>query len=180
MRDFYFFQYLDTPMGSIYLEELDNKIIKVEFKERSFPFLPIQEQGCRGEKNTFLLQEAKKQLLEYCNGTRFSFDLPLNPVGTQFQQKTWNILQEIPYGEIISYQQQAIQMGNKNFSRAVGQANRKNPIGIIIPCHRVIGKNGELRGYAGGLQNKTHLLKIEASFKNAFDQINTPTVPYQE
>ena len=115
---------------------------------------------------TPLLKEAFRQLDEYLDGKRQGFDLPLAPQGTPFQQKVWQALQTIPYGETRSYKQIAEQIGNPLGCRAVGMANNKNPIGIIIPCHRVIGANGKLVGYAGGLDLKTQLLNLEKKNKN--------------
>lgn len=112
-------------------------------------------------KLTPLLLKTKKQLEEYFGGKRKIFDLPLRPMGTPFQQTVWKALQTIPYGETRTYQDIAIQIGNEKACRAVGMANNKNPIGIVIPCHRVIGKNGGLTGYAGGLDKKEYLLKVE-------------------
>lgn len=102
-----------------------------------------------------------KQLDEYFAGKRKKFELKLNPIGTEFQKKAWKALESIPFGKTFSYQEQAIKVGNKNYTRAVGGANNKNPIPIIIPCHRVIGKNGDLTGYAGGIEFKKYLLSLE-------------------
>jgi len=112
-------------------------------------------------KETPLVIQAAKQLEEYLSGDRKQFDLPLNPVGTEFQKSVWHMLQTIPYGEHWSYKQVAIALGKPTAARAVGMANNKNPIAIIIPCHRVIGSNGDLVGYAGGLAIKEQLLKLE-------------------
>jgi methylated-DNA-[protein]-cysteine S-methyltransferase len=101
------------------------------------------------------------QLQEYFAGTRRQFDLPLAPEGTPFQQRVWRALLEIPYGETISYGELAGQIGQRNASRAVGLANGSNPLSIVIPCHRVIGANGKLTGYGGGLPNKERLLALE-------------------
>lgn len=103
----------------------------------------------------------QKQFTEYEKGVRKSFDLPLHIKGTEFQKKVWNALLEIPYGETRSYQDIAIRIGNPKAVRAVGGACNRNPIGIIIPCHRVVGKNGSLTGYAGGLDYKKMLLEHE-------------------
>lgn len=110
---------------------------------------------------TKLLKKANQQLQEYLTGERKIFDLPLEPHGTEFQQKVWNSLQKIPYGETNSYKDIAKSIGNIKACRAVGMANNKNPILIFIPCHRVIGSNGKLVGYAGGLNVKEKLLQIE-------------------
>jgi methylated-DNA-[protein]-cysteine S-methyltransferase len=109
------------------------------------------------------LPEAARQLREYFAGTRRTFDLPLKLRGTEFQQRVWHALEEIPFGETWSYGQLARRIGNKNASRAVGLANGSNPISILVPCHRVIGADGSLTGYGGGLERKRWLLKHEGS-----------------
>lgn len=108
-----------------------------------------------------LSQKTKKQLNEYFQGKRKIFDLPLVYNGTEFQIQTWKQLIKIPYAKTISYAEQAERIGNKNKARAVGLANGLNPISIIIPCHRVIGSNGHLVGFGGGLEKKSFLLKLE-------------------
>lgn len=108
---------------------------------------------------------AVKQLSEYFNEERLKFELPLVIDGTPFQEKCWKALLDIPYGETRSYQDIAKAIGNEKAVRAVGGANNKNKIGIIIPCHRVIGKNNMLVGYAGGLHYKKYLLELEKSYK---------------
>ncbi|WP_018500302.1 methylated-DNA--[protein]-cysteine S-methyltransferase [Parafrankia discariae] len=108
-----------------------------------------------------VLQDAADQLAEYFAGRRTSFDLPLNPTGTDFQRKVWKALCDIPYAETISYGELAHRLGQPGASRAVGLANGRNPISIIVPCHRVIGANGSLTGYGGGLERKRHLLAFE-------------------
>jgi len=108
-----------------------------------------------------LIKEACIQLDEYFAGKRRIFDLPLSPEGTPFQQTVWKRLQEIPYGQTISYAQLAKAVGNPKACRAVGSANGKNPIAIIIPCHRVIASDGSLGGFASGLENKIQLLALE-------------------
>jgi methylated-DNA-[protein]-cysteine S-methyltransferase len=101
------------------------------------------------------------QLREYFAGERTSFDIPLDPVGSPFQLAAWSALREIPYGETVSYGQQAERMGDANKARAVGAANARNPISIIVPCHRVVGKDGSLTGFAGGVEVKRYLLELE-------------------
>lgn len=110
---------------------------------------------------TPLLAKAAKQLEEYLSGKRMIFDFPLNPRGTEFQKKVWEVLKTIPYGETWSYKQVAVALGKPTASRAVGMANNRNPIMIVVPCHRVVGSNGDLVGYAGGLDLKAMLLKLE-------------------
>lgn len=112
-------------------------------------------------KETPLLKEAVRQLQQYFVGNRKQFELPLGPEGTPFQQKVWAALLTIPYGETRSYKEIAAQIGNAKACRAVGMANHRNPIGIIIPCHRVIGSSGSLTGYAGGIDKKQLLLELE-------------------
>lgn len=104
----------------------------------------------------------RKQLAEYFAGTRTAFDLPLAPIGTPFQMQAWQALREIPYGTTLSYGQQAAHIGKPNACRAIGLANGRNPISIIVPCHRVIGASGALTGYGGGLPAKRWLLDHEA------------------
>jgi methylated-DNA-[protein]-cysteine S-methyltransferase len=108
-----------------------------------------------------LLDRAARQLDEYFAGERTQFDLPLAPIGTDFQRKAWAALRTIPFGETISYGEQARRLGDRNKSRAVGAANGKNPIPIVVPCHRVVGANGHLTGFAGGLSVKAWLLGHE-------------------
>ena len=110
-----------------------------------------------------LLADCAWQLAEYFSGTRRVFDLPLHPVGTAFRMRVWAELQQIPYGQTITYGELARRVGNARGSRAVGGANHHNPISIIIPCHRVIGADGSLTGYGGGLDMKDALLRLEGS-----------------
>lgn len=108
--------------------------------------------------------QTKNQLTEYFEGKRKKFNLPLVLNGTPFQIQVWNELQNIPYSTTISYKEQATRLGNKNKARAVGLANGQNPISIVIPCHRVIGSNGHLVGFGGGIDKKAYLLNLENSF----------------
>lgn len=116
-------------------------------------------------KLTPLITEAVNQLREYFKGDRKIFTVPLKPDGTDFQQKVWKALTEIPYGQTISYGEIAEKIGKPGGARAVGNANNKNPIAIIIPCHRVIGANGSLTGYAAGLNIKKQLLSLEKFYR---------------
>ena len=145
--------YFDTEIGTIRIAENGTAITEVRFCKQPY----AKQQTCK----TPLLKEAFEQLNEYFTGTRREFHLPLAPQGTPFQQAVWETLCTIPYGETRSYLQIAQLIGNPKACRAVGMANHKNPIGIIIPCHRVIGKNGNLTGYAGGLDKKENLLLLE-------------------
>lgn len=128
----------------------------------------IVEEDMRGLKipddyirNDAFFEEAKKQLIEYAKGQRKTFNLKLNPKGTDFQKKCWQALCNIPYGETRTYKDIAIAVGNEKASRAVGMANNKNPIPVIIPCHRVIGVSGKLTGFAFGLRVKQEMLNLE-------------------
>lgn len=146
---------INTKIGNISILEEDNKIIAIEInKEKK------QEDDLK-EKDTPILKETEKQLIEYLEGNRKNFTVPLNPKGTKFMKKVWTALQEIPYGEVRTYKQIAQKVGNSKAARAVGMANHKNPIPIIIPCHRVIGANGKMVGYALGIDLKEFLLNLE-------------------
>lgn len=145
------FSYEFDKLGRLWIAEEDSKLVQISFSE----ILGYEI------KETELIKDVKKQLDEYFAGKRKSFDLPLAPSGTEFQKKVWNALTQIPYGKTCSYKDIACAIGNPNACRAVGMANNKNPIAIIIPCHRVVGKNGDLTGYAGGLDIKKILLDIE-------------------
>jgi methylated-DNA-[protein]-cysteine S-methyltransferase len=112
-----------------------------------------------------ILLETERQLKEYFQGKRKSFSLKLDLMGTKFQNDVWQALMAIPFGETRSYGQLARQLGNPRATRAVGAANGKNPISIVVPCHRVIGASGKLTGFAGGLKTKAHLLELESNQK---------------
>jgi len=145
--------YYDTDIGKISIAENDGFITHVLFGNEKLNDITVEE--------TPLIKEAHKQIEEYLKGQRSLFDLPLAPSGTEFQKRVWNALKNIPYGKTASYKDIAIEAGNEKASRAVGMANNKNPISIIIPCHRVIGKNGKLVGYGGGIEIKEYLLRLE-------------------
>lgn len=146
--------FYDNKIGTICLGEEDGYITDLYFKNGA----DIVDYNIR---ETPLIKEAKEQLDEYFVGNRRDFNLPLKASGTEFQEKVWKALQEIPYGETRSYSEIAEAIGNPKASRAVGLANNRNPISIFIPCHRVIGKNGKLVGYGGGLHIKELLLNLE-------------------
>jgi len=142
-----------TPLGKIVLIENGSAVTRLTFSE-------VLPEGVNCTE-TPLLKKAVLELQEYFAGTRKRFDLPLSPQGTDFQQKVWKALQDIPYGAVVSYKDIALAIGNEKACRAVGGANNKNPIAIIIPCHRVIGADGSLVGYGGGLEIKRRLLALE-------------------
>lgn len=145
----------ETPVGEITVCCRDAEVTGLHFGR----FVP-KEAGMK-EARTELSDRVFAQLTEYFEGTRREFDLPLNPEGTEFQKKVWTELQKIPYGETRTYKEIAAAVGDEKATRAVGMANNKNPIAILIPCHRVIGTNGTLTGYAGGLDAKKKLLELE-------------------
>ena len=145
--------YYTSPVGELLIESEDNKIVTVNFLKDS-----KQE-----ESSTAIIDQCIAELEEYFYKGRKFFTVELDPKGTDFQKKVWNELLMIPYGETISYEALAIRIGNIKSIRAVGLANGQNPIAIIIPCHRVIGKGGELVGYGGGLENKEWLLYHEGA-----------------
>ncbi|MBQ8436685.1 MAG: methylated-DNA--[Alphaproteobacteria bacterium] len=147
--------YWKSPLGMIEIIEKDNFIIRLDFSQQNKESTDVQSP---------VLIKTIKQLSEYFNQTRQIFDIPLKPIGTDFQLRVWKELQNIPYGETRSYQDIAQNIHNAKACRAVGMANNRNHIAIIIPCHRVIGKNGALTGYASGLNIKEALLKLEKSF----------------
>lgn len=149
----------DFPMGPIWIAAENDAITYITFDEdrRTEDF---------NKRETPLIKKTAKQLSEYFNGQRKEFDLPLAFKGTDFQNSVWQALQTIPFGETRSYKEIAIQIGNPKGARAVGMANNRNPISIVIPCHRVVGHNGNLVGYGGGLSIKEFLLDLEKSNSN--------------
>ena len=159
-------KYMDTPIGTLLLDADDHGITRVEFAVDSLPLegkvaFAKQMTDEVVSENAPLLAEAERQLREYFDGVRRDFDLPLSRHGTPFQMAVWDALCEIPYGETRTYGDIARQIGKPGAARAVGMANHRNPICIIVPCHRVIGADGSLTGYGGGLDKKEALLKLE-------------------
>lgn len=149
-------------MNNIFFYETEVGIIGIRENTKSITDIYFSKVDTNDNiEETDLIKECFKQLKEYFDGNRIKFDLPLDARGTEFQKKVWNELLNIPYGETKSYKDIAISIGNEKAYRAIGMANNKNPIPIIIPCHRVIGSNGKLVGYAGGLNVKEKLLNIE-------------------
>lgn len=142
-----------TPLGLVYVGSDGDSVTEVYFTETN----TTESQSCP------VVDQALQQLKEYFAGQRQHFDLPLNAQGTAFQQAVWQQLQKIPYGQLASYKDVALAVDNPKGVRAVGMANNRNPISIIIPCHRVIGTNGSLTGYGGGLDKKQWLLALEKS-----------------
>lgn len=154
--------YCASPVGAIEIKGTKDAITFTSF---------IEEVGVSSEVIPDVLLQCKKQLDEYFNGARKDFTVPLAPQGTEFQKKVWEELLKIDFGNTASYMSIAKKMSNPGAVRAVGLANGKNPIGIIIPCHRVIGEDGSLTGYAGGLWRKKWLLEHEGNTSG-----NAPTL----
>lgn len=155
------FMEMASPVGLLKLVAHDTALVAVLWENEDPKRVRLAE--LVEDKKHSILLETQKQLNEYFSGQRQVFDLPLDFEGTEFQQKVWQALLTIPFGETRSYKQIAEQLGNVKAVRAVGAANGKNPISIIAPCHRVVGANGKLVGFAGGLENKEILLKLESN-----------------
>ncbi len=151
------YTFMDSPVGRLLLAGDDAGLWVVNFLDGRHPVQP----GETWRESQSPLSEAVRQLEAYFRRELRVFDLPLHPVGTEFQRTVWNALRAIPYGTTISYGELARRIGQPAAVRAVGAANGANPIGIIVPCHRVIGSNGKLVGYGGGLSNKVRLLALE-------------------
>ena len=151
------FTYYDSPLGTVTLQANEQGLLGVWFETHTTKpeDLGIQEDSFP------IFQSVKEQLERYFAGEAVQFDVPIAAKGTPFQQSVWHALTTIPYGETWSYAQLADAIGNPKAVRAVGLANGKNPVSVIVPCHRVIGKNGKLTGYAGGIERKQRLLAIE-------------------
>jgi methylated-DNA-[protein]-cysteine S-methyltransferase len=153
---------LDTPIGPLTVVATDTAVVEIR--------LPTPDPGVRHVSDIWsdqsgdqsgVLGRAVRQLEEYFAGVRTDFDLPLAPTGTPFQRAAWDVLRTIPYGATMTYGEQARRLGDPNKSRAVGAANGRNPIPVVVPCHRVVGSDGRLTGYAGGLDTKAWLLDHE-------------------
>ena len=150
---------MDSPVGELTIVATDNGIRAIIWPDDDSARVPLGEST--RDPAHHVLAAAVTQLAEYFAGDRQEFDLPLDPSGSDFQRQAWVALREIPYGETISYGEQAERLGDRNKARAVGAANGKNPISIVVPCHRVIGSSGSLTGFAGGLDAKNWLLDHE-------------------
>ena len=155
---------MKSPVGTLWLVASDRGLHALLWET------DLKEKECKnllseldGDDRHPTLSKTVRQLKEYFSGKRKEFDLPLVLDGTSFQKKAWRQLQAIPYGKTVSYQAQATAIGDSKKARAVGTANSRNPIGIIVPCHRVIAKSGALSGFGGGLHNKKLLIELESS-----------------
>ena len=153
---------MKTKIGTFYLVATEKGLQGLFWKKQN---IPITKNLNTNEKEMKILLKAIHQLEEYLEGKRKTFSILLDVAGTDFQKSVWNELSKIPYGETRSYKEIACNLKNEKAVRAVGTANGRNPISIIVPCHRVIGSNGTLTGYAGGLKIKSKLLHLEQNFR---------------
>jgi methylated-DNA-[protein]-cysteine S-methyltransferase len=150
-----------SPIGALTIVATDDAVVAIRWDREQFDHRLMGDVRDVERGEHAVLDEAVRQLDEYFAGERLEFELPLEPNGTPFQRDAWTALQGIPYGETISYGEQARRLGDRNKSRAVGAANGRNPIPIVVPCHRVVGANGHLTGFGGGLDVKAWLLQHE-------------------
>ena len=151
------YRYFDSPIGTLRLVSDGTHLVAIEFEGMH------AEQGGDLEATDAVLDACASQLAEYFAGERTRFRLPLAPAGTAFQRSVWKALEQIPYGQLNSYADIAAVIGKPRAVRAVGAANGRNPIPIVVPCHRVIGSDGSLTGFAGGLETKRRLLELEGA-----------------
>jgi methylated-DNA-[protein]-cysteine S-methyltransferase len=161
-----YYDYYDSPLGQILLVATGEALTGLHFAgEKYYPAMAAE---WRRQPAAKIILHAREQLDEYFAGKRKTFDLMVDPAGTTFQRGVWRALQKIPYGATTNYGAVAQRIGKPSASRAVGAANGRNPISIVIPCHRVIGANGDLTGYAGGMERKDALLRLEAGSSEEF------------
>ena len=158
MKQEFYIKYIHTPIGWLELKTDKEALCSVSF---------VETNGPSSDKSPTILTETAKQLMEYFEGNRKTFDVKLSPLGTEFKQLVWEHVKAISFGETATYLDIAIRTGSAKNTRAVGLANGKNPIPIIIPCHRIIGSNGKLTGYAGGIDKKRWLLQHELKYSDS-------------
>ena len=156
-----YYTYFDTPLQTLLLTSDGNSLTGLYMASQKYRPQVGADWSCRDEAAPF--PQVKAQLAAYFAGTLDAFDLPLDPTGTAFQKQVWQELARIPYGQTLTYGELARRIGNPGASRAVGLANARNPISVVVPCHRVIGATGKLTGYSGGTDRKDALLVFEAS-----------------
>jgi methylated-DNA-[protein]-cysteine S-methyltransferase len=161
------YKFVDSPVGKLKLVASTKGLVAILWEHDSPRRVRLAEPAQQDHHP--LLIETARQLKEYFAGQRDSFSLPLDMRGTHFQKSVWKALLSIPFGETRPYAELAKQLGNPQATRAVGAANGRNPISIVVPCHRVIGSNGKLTGFAGGLDAKAHLLALESRNRKIFE-----------
>lgn len=152
-----YYDLFDSPAGQVIVVQDAEGVRHIDFQQGAVP-LALDP---KWQRSAAACQETRRQLEEYFNGTRTRFDLPLAPRGTKFQQRVWAELALVPYGETCSYGEMAQRLGQPTASRAVGMANGRNPLSVVLPCHRIIGSSRKLTGYRGGLAIKQQLLELE-------------------
>jgi methylated-DNA-[protein]-cysteine S-methyltransferase len=152
----------ESPLGTIVLVAVDGALAGIHFDGQRYQ--PDMGADWRHDSGDPALRAARAQLAEYFAGTRTAFDLPLTPVGTLFQRAVWTAIRTVGYGDTITYGELAARAGAPRSIRAAGAATGRNPWGIVVPCHRIVGADGSLTGYAGGLERKRALLALEAPF----------------
>jgi methylated-DNA-[protein]-cysteine S-methyltransferase len=157
---------MDSPVGRLLLAADDEALRLIEFPSPRHPMSCVDDWT---EGGNAILRKTHAQLAGYFDGRRTQFDLPLGPRGTEFQRTVWHTLAGIPYGTTISYAQLATRVGKASAMRAVGAANGRNPLPIVLPCHRVVGSDGSLTGFGGGLPTKQFLLELEGALAPATD-----------
>lgn len=150
---------IDSPIGELMLVARDGVLCGIYFPGHWYPPAP----DALGERSDTGFEQAAHELAEYFAGERRSFDLPTTAAGDAFQQRVWPLIDRIPYGETSTYGELARELGDVSLARAVGGAVGRNPLSIIVPCHRVVGKDAKLTGYAGGLERKRFLLELEGA-----------------
>jgi methylated-DNA-[protein]-cysteine S-methyltransferase len=155
-----FYKEIKSPVGKLKLIASSSALVAVLWEYERANRVELDRSMLDPEHP--ILLRAERQLAEYFSGERTEFDLPLDPTGSEFQKKVWQALRDIPFGQTKSYSDLAKAIGSSTSARAVGAANGKNPLSIVVPCHRVIGADGSLTGYAGGLEVKAALLALEA------------------
>lgn len=161
MKEKLFYKKWKSTVGDLFLYSDETHLLALTFSQNNERVLKQLKFDHFNPRSSKVIEETISQLIHYFQGTVTQFQIPFHLEGTDFQKSTWNSLKQIPYGKTITYKEQAQRLNNKNAIRAIGAANSRNPISIIVPCHRVIGSNGSLTGYAGGLSAKAKLLDIE-------------------
>jgi len=156
-------RHIDSPVGPLLLVADEHALRVIEFDN---PRHPYKRSSAWQPGDNAVMREAARQLAQYFRGERREFDLPLAPQGTDFQRTVWHTLADIPYGETISYAELARRVDKPTATRAVGAANGRNPLPIVLPCHRVIGADGSLTGFGGGLPTKQYLLTLEGALSS--------------
>ncbi|MEW6690008.1 MAG: methylated-DNA--[protein]-cysteine S-methyltransferase [Pseudomonadota bacterium] len=155
-----YYDTFESPIGGMLLAASDKGLSGIYFDRQKH--LPAQRDGWKHAPSNIHLRKARKQLGEYFAGKRKEFDLEIDPAGSDFQKRVWKAIAAVPYGRTISYGELARRAGFPEGARAAGAATGRNPIGIVVPCHRIVGADGSLTGYAGGLEKKRALLALES------------------